>query len=194
MGTNVSWNELKCLWHRADMIIFLSWIWKTGQTDLISRCEEARVVLEGLFHQLTEAVKQRQQLLHVLLRVLDKHIHRRSLPTTASLWLCIWQWITWTWDRGAELTSCWSVCLCTYSSDSLGSSHHVCQSSIDDMFFQVFQHGLDPTGNLVHQWKHQVQLCSGGEGNQCYTQDRNMAESWNHLLKCLHRKVPNWEK
>jgi len=42
-------------------------------TYLISCCEEARVVLEGLLYQLTEAVKQSQQLLHVLLRVLDKH-------------------------------------------------------------------------------------------------------------------------
>jgi len=32
------------------------------------------------------------------------------------------------------------------------------------MFLQVLQHGLDPAGNLVHQRKHQVQLCSeGGE-------------------------------
>lgn len=45
------------------------------KTDLVSGCEEARVVLEGLLHQLTEAVKQSQQLLHVLLRVLDKHKH-----------------------------------------------------------------------------------------------------------------------
>lgn len=43
--------------------------------DLVSGCEEARVILEGLLHQLTEAVEEGQQLLNVFLRVLNTHTH-----------------------------------------------------------------------------------------------------------------------
>lgn len=39
-------------------------------SHLVSGCQEPRVVLERLFDQSTEAVKQGEQLLHVLLRVL----------------------------------------------------------------------------------------------------------------------------
>lgn len=63
---------------------------KSDSTDLVSGCEEAGVVLEGLFYQFTEAIKQSQQLLHVLFRVLDKHTQ--------------------------EDTQTWNYCTCTKSS------------------------------------------------------------------------------
>lgn len=53
-------------------------LWKSDKTDLISCCEEAWVILESLLYQLTEAVKQSQQLLHILFRVLDKHTHIKN--------------------------------------------------------------------------------------------------------------------
>lgn len=49
----------------------------------VSGCEEARVVLKGLFHQLTEAVEQGEQLLHILLRVLQRA--RKSIIITMTL-------------------------------------------------------------------------------------------------------------
>lgn len=60
-----------------------------------------------------------------------------------------------------QTCACVYVCVRTYSSDRLSSSHHVCQSSVDDVILQVLQHGLHPTGNLVHQREHQVQLWRG---------------------------------
>lgn len=42
------------------------------KAHFVSSCQEARVVLKGLFHQSTEAVKQGQELLHIFLWVLSQ--------------------------------------------------------------------------------------------------------------------------